>query len=368
MKHIWQHRWFFVPVAVCWAGCLAVALVLPYGDEIHFFNEARQYAWLNETFMWLTHLGEEWAFLAIGVAMLFWRPRYAALIALAGLLSMSVGYVFKDLAGVDRPITYFEKAAPPAVQPVLVPGVVLNRGQTSFPSGHTTAAFALYSLVAMMTAERWRKIGLLLAALAVLTAVSRVFLVQHFLADVLAGTVLGMLLGAISWYAGLRWMKGPVAVPPPVRKSLTIVELAKNDFLPKIAAGQTEEGVGNGHEVYAAAASLVPALLSALGKKAGDRDFVEALHGKLKEDSKTEAAHLFQSAFGEKWEAATFALAAFARTSPETVRKIAPEVSLFAHEAMRAAVVAESLTPETLPEYLRYQSRAAETLTPSGVI
>lgn len=367
MKHVWQHKWFFIPVTFCWTVCFVVALILPYGDEIHFFNAARQYAWLNTAFTWLTRLGEEWAFLAVGITMLFWRPKYVLLIALAGLLSMLIGYVLKDLAGVDRPITYFEKVASTEAQPVLVPDVVLNRGQTSFPSGHTTAAFALYSLVAMMTAERWRKMGLGLAVAAILVAVSRVFLVQHFLADVLAGTVLGVLIGGISWYAGLRWTKGPAPAPPLVKQFPSIIDLVKKDFLPQPATGQTTDDLGASHEDYWAAACLAAALLTALGKKAGDKGFVEELYRDLKDSGGTvRAIHLFESAFGEKWEAATFALAAFARTNPEVVRKVAPEVSKFIRRAMRAAMVSESLTLEIFPEYLRYQSQKADFLSPSG--
>jgi membrane-associated phospholipid phosphatase len=41
-----------------------------------------------------------------------------------------------------------------------------------------------------------------------MVGLSRIFLAQHFLADVLGGAVLGMLMGALIWRLGqLKWMQ-----------------------------------------------------------------------------------------------------------------------------------------------------------------
>lgn len=198
MKYFWENRWFLIPVLVFWALGGVLAWRIPYGNEILYFNDLRYEPW-NSIFHFLTHCGEAVAFVLFGVALFFWKPRYTLVLALVGGLAMPLNFAFKDYMGVDRPITYFEKNTA-SIQPILVPGVVLNRGQTSFPSGHSMAAFALYGLLGLMLPTQYRKWGLLLATMAILTATSRVFLVQHFLIDIVVGSILGLILSQICWY------------------------------------------------------------------------------------------------------------------------------------------------------------------------
>ncbi len=204
MKKIWEYDWFFVPVAMFFGFCGMLAMVVPYSHEILFFNNLR-YEPFNSLFQFLTYFGEVWAYLVFGVAALFWRPRYALIIALVGLLAVPVMYLLKDAIGVDRPITFFEKRAALA-HIVLVPSADMNRGQTSFPSGHTMAAFALFSLLTLMAGRKYARWGLAFAMLAILVGISRIFLVQHFLVDVLAGALLGLLLSGMVWWAAARFL------------------------------------------------------------------------------------------------------------------------------------------------------------------
>lgn len=205
MKFIWENNSFFIPVSMFFGFCGMLALLVPYSNEIVFFNELRREPF-NSIFQFLSHCGEAWAYLVFGLAVVFWKPKYALLIALVGLLALPLVYTIKDLAAVDRPITFFEKRTATA-QLVLVPDAELNRGQTSFPSGHSMAAFALYSLLALMLGKRYEKWGLGLALLAISVGVSRIFLVQHFLVDVLAGAFLGLLLSGVCWRVALPYLK-----------------------------------------------------------------------------------------------------------------------------------------------------------------
>lgn len=197
MRYIWENRWFLVPVLIFLIIGGLLAWLVPYGTEILFFNDFRYEPW-NSLFHFLTQCGEAIAFVLFGIPLLFWKPRYVAVLALVGGLSMPLNFAFKHYMGVDRPITYFEKNIA-SKQPVLVPGVLLNRGQTSFPSGHSMAAFALFSLLGLMLPPKQRKWGLFFSTLAILTAISRVFLVQHFLIDIVVGAILGMVLSQVCW-------------------------------------------------------------------------------------------------------------------------------------------------------------------------
>ncbi|MFM7154070.1 MAG: phosphatase PAP2 family protein, partial [Bacteroidota bacterium] len=64
---------------------------------------------------------------------------------------------------------------------------------------HTMSAFGLYCIVALLSGGKNRYLLITLAVLSVLTGISRIFLVQHFLADVIGGAVLGMLISVAVW-------------------------------------------------------------------------------------------------------------------------------------------------------------------------
>lgn len=65
----------------------------------------------------------------------------------------------------------------------------------TFPSGHTAASF---SAAAALYFSR-RKLWIPAAALAMLIAFSRLYLYLHYPTDVLAGAMLGILLGFVAW-------------------------------------------------------------------------------------------------------------------------------------------------------------------------
>lgn len=66
-------------------------------------------------------------------------------------------------------------------------------GFISFPSGHSVTAFAL----AFVLARTYPRYAFLFYGLAVLVALSRVYLAKHFPSDVVAGAALGLLAGWI---------------------------------------------------------------------------------------------------------------------------------------------------------------------------
>lgn len=201
MKGIWEHNWFMIPVSVFLGIGIALVLTVPYGDEILYFNAWRVEP-LNSVFKFLSWCGETWIWVIAGLAALFWRYRFTLLIALTGLI-MPLVFVVKDKIGKDRPITYFQKAGK-ADAVARVPDVDLNVGQTSFPSGHTMSAFGLFSLLALIAGQQSRKRVLFLAVLAISVGISRIFLVQHFLVDVLGGALLGMVVSGFVWWLGRR--------------------------------------------------------------------------------------------------------------------------------------------------------------------
>ena len=192
LQGVWNHPWFLMPVLLFFIIGLSLLMNMPHGSEIVRMNAWRDEPW-NTLFRVITQFGEVQAWITAVLVTALFRYRFALLLAFAGLLTIPVSYYIKDVIGEDRPITYFEKTGQRNTL-ALVPGVKLNTGQTSFPSGHTTSAFNLFSLLAVFLPIKRQKWGLVLACMAIATGFSRIFLVQHFLGDVLAGAALGLLL------------------------------------------------------------------------------------------------------------------------------------------------------------------------------
>lgn len=70
----------------------------------------------------------------------------------------------------------------------------LNDG--SFPSGHSSYAFTFFAIILLMTKSKSLKI--FTGVLAFLIAFSRLYLYVHFPTDVLAGSLIGFLLGVLA--------------------------------------------------------------------------------------------------------------------------------------------------------------------------
>ena len=135
----------------------------------------------------LSNHGEIWILLA-AVLLLLRRQRRRGL-AVAGALALefaACNLLLKPWIGRGRPFLLRPDLT------LLVP----PPGDASFPSGHTGAAFAAVFALKWAGSPLWRPA--LLLALA--TAFSRLYLHVHWPSDVLAGALLGALVG----WAGAR--------------------------------------------------------------------------------------------------------------------------------------------------------------------
>ena len=70
----------------------------------------------------------------------------------------------------------------------LIEGVVLNQ-QLSFPSGHATSAFAV--AVGLSLIINRARVSIVFICIATIVAISRVYLLQHFTTDIIAGAAIG---------------------------------------------------------------------------------------------------------------------------------------------------------------------------------
>ncbi len=215
MSSAWDNPWFCIPLLVVLNIGLAMLLVVPHGAEILFFNTWRVEPW-NTIFRFISSLGESYTHIIMTIILLFRKYRFALMVACVGLFSIPVVYLLKDQIGTDRPLTYFRmQNREEAV--TIVPDLDLNVGQTSFPSGHTSAGFTLCTALAIVSGTRYPRSGIFLVALGTLIGISRIFLVQHFLIDVLGGAMLGVLIAWLGYrlfrlpaIENAAWMDGAI--------------------------------------------------------------------------------------------------------------------------------------------------------------
>lgn len=155
--------------------------------------------YLNAFFYYITYLGDGRvaALVLAAITVVNVRMGLCATFAFlsAALVSNGLKYFFFD--DVNRPFFIFSYIDKQDLN--LVEGVDMYI-HNSFPSGHATQGFAILMCLAFGAQRWWLKMFVLL--LAVLTSFSRVYLSQHFMADIAAGSFIGF-LAATSYYLSI---------------------------------------------------------------------------------------------------------------------------------------------------------------------
>jgi membrane-associated phospholipid phosphatase len=143
-----------------------------------------------------TRLGEEYPFIIFAIFFLIigeksWTWQFVV----GGFAILFVSLGLKELFAVPRPIVVIE-ALGRISEIKAVAGVEILRGSTSFPSGHTSGAFCVWTLLAFrFMGNKTAQILCLLTAF--LVGVSRVYLIQHFPDDALFGSAIGLTIATI---------------------------------------------------------------------------------------------------------------------------------------------------------------------------
>ncbi|MEJ8803638.1 phosphatase PAP2 family protein [Pontibacter sp. H249] len=144
--------------------------------------------WLSQLFFVITKLGEREAVFGIGAivtAIFLYRRRFVALV-IFWLIMAGVGL------SVQSAKSFISRARPANV-------AYYEVQHYSFPSGHATTAFAMYGLLAYFLyrhydREKYQNLTFWAAViLIILVGFSRIYLGVHYLSDVLAGFLLGLL-------------------------------------------------------------------------------------------------------------------------------------------------------------------------------
>jgi membrane-associated phospholipid phosphatase len=203
LVYLKAHAYFLVSYTV---------LLLLAGVLQIIYRQPTIISWVNQRysvmadwfFQYATFLGDGRFCVSIGLLFLGWSYRKSILILSTFVVSGLLSQLLKNSFDEPRPAAYFHETI---AYFHTIQGVEFLQSH-SFPSGHTTSAFALFALLAIWTKNQYLKPLWLVPAVAV--AYSRMYLFQHFLIDVFFGSILGTITAFVfNCFLENYWVKKP---------------------------------------------------------------------------------------------------------------------------------------------------------------
>ncbi len=192
-----RHKW----ILRLWLCIMALAMlaicITPYG----YFN-----VWLSKHyqpnlgyfFKYYTYFGEEWLLVLIVLLLIFLIKNKSF------ALRLSAALIINSLSTIVLKYLIFNQNRPKLILQefnlIFTNGVAVNL-HNSFPSGHTSAAFAMAFALAFWFAKPRLSAFVLLMAIGV--GFSRIYLQQHFLEDIVGGALVGAVAACLA--AGFSW-------------------------------------------------------------------------------------------------------------------------------------------------------------------
>ncbi len=183
---LFRNLFFIIPLAL-FLAVAGVALAIYPKQEIHLGLNTFYGKTADVLMPWLTMVADGITIAIFILLMFAWNRRYAVATGVAVIVASGITQLLKHTIyyGQPRPKLFFESIPLPLR---LVPNFE-NDLYDTFPSGHTTAAFAFSFCLAIAVKKPYLKTLIFLFAL--LMGYTRIYLSQHVLSDVVGGAVVG---------------------------------------------------------------------------------------------------------------------------------------------------------------------------------
>jgi membrane-associated phospholipid phosphatase len=185
-RFLTEHKWVILFWVTFILFTLAYIITTPYG-ALNVLVSQNYNSKIGQFFRYYTSFGEEWLLVPIGLFLLFLNRNrdFAIRLIITFLTNTLVTITFKFwIFSTNRPKLVLEK-----FHLVFTEGVKVNQ-YNSFPSGHTSAAFAMALAIAFWYNDS--KLSIFMVFLAIFVGLSRIYLQQHFVEDVMGGAVIGL--------------------------------------------------------------------------------------------------------------------------------------------------------------------------------
>jgi membrane-associated phospholipid phosphatase len=194
--------------------------LLNYGKvQIHvFLNQLVGNKILDRFFYYITYLGDGGLAPVLLICVLFYNIRLGVCCTFSFLIAALVTAILKNyfFDDVMRPWHVFQWHVSTPLKYVDTDSLYIHR---SFPSGHATQAFAVFTCLVLFARKYSYK--LIFFSLAILAAFSRVYLSQHWLVDVTAGSMVGLISAIILFYLLIDKNKFGKLNRPLLKKSIS---------------------------------------------------------------------------------------------------------------------------------------------------
>ena len=187
MKEILQKTRIFLILFILYLVVPGITLLITAKGQFEIWLNTFHTNYFDNFFYWMTYFGDGFfAVLIILFILLFVNIRIGLLITFILLIVSAITQILKQFVfpQSERPIAFFKDT----IELHLVPGLEIHTAN-SFPSGHTTQAFCLFFLFSFYFKNK--SYQYLFFVMASLAAISRVYLLQHFLMDIYVGAVIG---------------------------------------------------------------------------------------------------------------------------------------------------------------------------------
>ena len=201
----YRHYRMAVAFSLILSICVGVFLVI-YGKEHSFLviNNNNHPAFDNVFRFW-TYLGDGLIWIPLFLYVLIFKRDFFVAVLASLIICTVLTHFLKRVVfpGDFRPIVVL------AEKVRVIDGLKINRAN-SFPSGHTSTAFTLALLMAYVVRQNF--VIFLFPIIAFFVGYSRVYLAQHFVTDVFAGMLVGIVSSWLSlwvyeWYRMKKQLK-----------------------------------------------------------------------------------------------------------------------------------------------------------------
>ncbi len=172
---------------------LLLSLLITKGNDVLLIN-GNHNDFTDIFFSFITNLGDGIIFLPIILGLLFIRFYYS-------LVGIAIWVSHGMFCALAKRVLFASAKRPKAILDnsllYFVPNVDVHSAY-SFPSGHTATIFGLAVFLSLLIKNR--VVSILLLTIAVLVGYSRIYLLQHFLMDVVAGAFIGSGIAFLCWH------------------------------------------------------------------------------------------------------------------------------------------------------------------------
>lgn len=189
-------RPFFIGYFILLVSCIILLMFtekLILHLEINLLNSP----WLDQIMPYITFLGDGIFAIIIATVFLLWINRkWGWMLLLCYGISSILAQATKHFMFPESMRPYFHLKSNPSFHQI--PGLFYHEFH-SFPSGHTTTAFAIATYLSLAIKPSISR-EMTLLFMATLVGFSRIYLSQHFLIDVVFGSLLGTLCSFSLYY------------------------------------------------------------------------------------------------------------------------------------------------------------------------